>query len=165
LGALGQHDRWPLVLVGTERDLAYFDEVNEQATNVVARVPRNHERDTPDELAQLVQPALAKHERREQQHVCDETHEAIGTHAVSGITDTWLAARAGRGHKLVVEDGYRYPARLVAETLTAAPDEEASSFDAVADTVEEVVRHDGDVVGVPAGSLADIGHIALLTRY
>jgi hypothetical protein len=165
LGALQQHDRRPLVLVGTERDLAYFDEVTEHGAHVVGRVPRNHERDTPDELAQLVQPTLEEHEWREQQHVCDEAREAIGTHAVSGIADTWLAARAGRGHRLVVEDGYRFPAHLVAETLTAAPDGEASSFDAAADTVEEVVRHDGDVVVVPAGSLADLGHVALLTRY
>lgn len=165
LGALQRHRLRPLVVVGTERDLAYFDEVTEQGAHILGRIFGNHERDTPGELARLVQPALAEHERREQERMCDEVREAIGTHAVSGITDVRMAAREGRGQRLLIEDGYRFPARLLEGTLTAASESETGSFDAVADAVEEVVRHDGDVVVVPATSLADLGHIALLTRY
>jgi hypothetical protein len=164
LTALERHDRRPLVLVGAERNLAYFDEVADHRANVIGRVHGNHQRDTPDEIAHLVQPVLADHERHQQRDACDEAREAIGTRAVSGITDTWLAARAGRGHRLIVEDGYRFPARLVEGSLEAAPDTTESS-DAVEDIVEEVILHDGDVVVVPAGSLTDLAHIALLTRY
>jgi hypothetical protein len=77
----------------------------------------------------------------------------------------WSAARSGRGQRLLVEDGYCYPSRVVSGTLTAAPDAKDGAFDAVSDTVEEVIRHDGDVVVVPPQSLADLGHIAMLTRY
>ncbi len=65
----------------------------------------------------------------------------------------------------MVEDGYSFAARIVGEAVEAAAGGEPGSFDAVADTVEEVVRHDGEVVVVPPGSLADVGCIALLTRY
>ncbi len=165
LGELARHDQRPLVLVGTERDLVYFAEVTEQRAHILGSVAGNHERDTPDELAHLVQPALEQYGRRERQRVCDEMREAIGTHAVSGISDTWPAARAGRGHRLVVEDGFRFAALVVDDTLQAAPEGQAGLFDAVADAVEEVIRHDGDVVVVPAGALADLGRIALFTRY
>lgn len=164
LGALERHGRRPLVLVGAERDLAYFDEVTDHRANVIGRVHGNHQRATPDDIAHLVQPVLAEHRRRQQRDACDEAREAIGTHAVSGIADTWQAARAGRGHRLVVEDGYCFPARLIEGSVVAAPDP-TESPDAVEDVVEEVIRHDGDVVVVPAGSLTDLAHIALLTRY
>jgi len=163
--AVQELDARPLVVVGAERDLAYFDEVTDLGAQIVARLRGSQEHDTPNELARLVRPALEAHERRQQQVACDEAREAIGSHGLSGIADTWLAARAGRGHRLIVEDGYRAAARLVGETFEAASDGDAGSFDAVADTVEEVVRHDGDVIVVPAGSLADLGHIALVTRY
>jgi hypothetical protein len=64
----------------------------------------------------------------------------------------------------VVEDGYRFPAHLV-EGIPEAATNETDSFDAVADAIGEVLRHDGDVVVVPAGELADLGRVALLTRY
>ncbi|HYL53092.1 MAG TPA: hypothetical protein VEZ15_14055 [Acidimicrobiia bacterium] len=165
LVAVEHHDPRPLVLVGAERDLAYFDEVSLRRAHVVARVHGNHERDTARELAKLVRPALEAYEREQQQAACDEAREAIGTHAVSGLADTWLAARAGRGHRLILEDGYQAAARIAGETFEAASDGDAGSFDAVADTVQEVVRHDGEILVVPAGSLADLGHIALVTRY
>lgn len=165
LSALQRGRPRPLVIIGTERDLAYFDEVAAHGAHTVGRIAENHERDTPDELARLVQPVLAEHERQEQERTCTEIREAIGTHAVSGISDVWSAASVGRGRQLVLEEGYRFPARLVEGVLTLESDDAAGCFDAVADTVGEVVRHDGAVAVVPAESLADLGHIALLTRY
>lgn len=162
LGALRQDDPLPLVLVGTTRDLAYFDEVTEAHEATIGRVAGNYERSSLEEIAHVVGPALEAYEVRATQRVCDEVRERIGTHAVSGIVETWLAARAGRGHQLVVEDGYSYPARVVGETLQVAS---VGGFDAVADSVEEVLRHGGDVVVGPTGSLSDLGHIALLARY
>jgi len=161
LADLERHERWPLVLVGAQRDLAYFDEVSDPRAHIVGRVHGNHQRDTPDEIVHLVHAVLDEYEGQRQRSTCDEVREAIGSHAVSGIDDTWQAARAGRGHRLVVEVDYRFPARVVEGTLQVASNE----TDAVEATLEEVVRHDGDVVVVPAGSLADLGHIALFTRY
>jgi hypothetical protein len=165
VGEVQKHRHRPLVIVGTDRDVAYFLEVTGHRGDIVGQVPRSHERDTPDQLAQLARPLLVEHERREQERLHDEAREAIGTRAVSGISDVWSAARAGRGRQLVVEDGYRYPAHVVAGALKAAPEGTTGSFDAVSEALEEVVRHNGDVVVVPAGTFADLGHIALFTRY
>jgi hypothetical protein len=164
LGAIQRHGWRQLVIVGTERDLAYFDEVTRERETVVGHIAGNHERDTPDELARLVRAVIEDVQARECERACGEAREAIGTHALSGIANVWSAARSGRGQRLLVEDGYCYPSR-VSGTLTAAPDAKDGAFDAVSDTVEEVIRHDGDVVGVPPQSLADLGYIAMLTRY
>jgi hypothetical protein len=91
--------------------------------------------------------------------------EAIGSRAVAGMVETWTAARAGCGHQLVVEDTFRYPARVVDDALAPAQDNDPGAFDAVEDTVEEVVRHGGDVLVVSRDSLADVGRIVLVTRY
>jgi Bacterial archaeo-eukaryotic release factor family 3 len=168
LRALQHRGTHQLVIVGTERDLAYFNDVTEQHANIVGHVAGNYERATPDQLARLVQPVLEAHEQRAHALACNEARDGIGTHALSGIAEVWAAARSGRGRRLLVEDGYCYPARVIAGELTSAPEEDLGSvrtFDAASDTVDEVVRHDGDVVVVPPGSIADLGHIALLTRW
>ena len=164
LAAIERSDARPLVLVGEQRDLSYFGEVTGGRESVIGRVIGNHLRDTTDAVSRLVRPVLEAHHLRLQGEACDEVREAIGSRAVSGIAETWLAAQAGRGHRLLLEDGYRYPARVVNGVLESSPDENGS-FDAVEQTVEEVIRHGGEVMMVPAESLRDLAHIALLTRF
>jgi hypothetical protein len=165
LDGLQHRDERPLVLLGAERDLAYFDEITTQRAHVIGRCHGDYERLTADAIADLVQPVLDAHQLEQEQHACAEVREAIGSRAVAGIVDTWTAARAGRGHQLVVEDGFRYPVRVVVDALEPAQDNDPGACDAVEDTVEEVVRHGGDVLVVPDDSLADVGRIALVTRY
>jgi hypothetical protein len=165
LEALQHHDRRPLVLLGAERDLAYFDEITGQRANVIGRLHGDYERDTAAAIADLVQQVLDAHELEQQAHACAQVREVIGTRAVAGIADVWSAARAGRGHQLLVENDFSYSARSAGDTLEPAPREDADAFDAVEDTVEEVVRHGGEVVVVRSDSLRDLDRIALVTRY
>jgi hypothetical protein len=153
------------VLLGAERDLAYFDEITAPRRHVIGHLHGDYERESADTIAELVQPVLDTHQRDEQQQACTSAREAIGSRAVAGIVDTWSAAREGRGHRLLVEDEFMYPARIVVDALQPAADDDSGTFDAVENTVEEVVRHGGDVLMVPADSLADVGRIALVTRY
>jgi len=165
LDALQHRDERPLVLLGAERDLAYFDEITTQRPHVIGQLHGDYERQTADAIADLVQPVLDTRQLEQRQQACAEMREAIGSRAVTGIVETWIAARAGRGHQLLVEDTFRYPARVVDDTIQPAQDNDPGAIDAVEDTVEEVVRHRGDVLVVPGDSLADVGRIALVTRY
>jgi hypothetical protein len=165
LYGLQHRDERPLVLLGAERNLAYFDEVTAQRAHVIGRIHGDYERQTAAAIADLVQPVLDKHLLALQHQACADAREAIGSRAVAGIVETWTAARAGRGHQLVVEDAFRFPARVVDDALEPAHDDDPGAIDAVEDTVEEVVRHGGDVLVVPGDSLADVGRIALVTRY
>lgn len=165
LDALQQHDERPLVLLGAERDLAYFDEITGQSASIIGRLHGNYERQTADSVEDLVQPVLDAHQLALEQQACAETREAIGSRAVAGIVDTWTAAQAGRGHRLIIEDEFRSPAHVVGDTIEPAQDNDPGAFDAVEDTIEEVVRHGGDVLVVRPDSLTDVGGIALVTRY
>jgi len=164
LDELQRRDERPIVLLGVERDLAYFHEITARWAQVVGCLHGDYERQTAAAISDLAQPVLDAHQLEQQQRACADVREAIGRRAVAGVVATWTAARAGRGHQLVVEDTFRYPARVVDDTLEAAQDD-AGAIDAIEDTVEEVVRHGGDVLVVPGDSLADVGRIALITRY
>jgi hypothetical protein len=84
---------------------------------------------------------------------------------IAVLVAVWQVARDGRGHRLVVEDGFRFNARVVEGALEAAPEGEAGAFDAVDDVVDAVIRQGGEVVPMRAGSLSDLGQVALLVRY
>jgi hypothetical protein len=165
LRRIEQDDDRPLVLLGTERDLAYFDEVARKNRRVLGRVHGNREGTSAVEIARLVRPIVDEEDLRTQRRVADEARDAIGSHAVSGIVDVWQAARVGRGQRLVVESGYRYPAHLVDDVLAPAPDGDPGAVDAVEEAIREVIRHDGDVMFVGAGTIADLDHVVLVTRY
>ena len=165
LDELQHRDERPIVLLGAERDLAYYHEITARWAQVIGHLHGDYERQTAGAISDLVQPVLDAHQLEQQQRACADVRDAIGSRAVAGIVETWTAARAGRGHQLVIEDTFRYPARVVDDTLEAAQDDDPGAIDAIEDTVEEVVRHGGDVLVVPGDSLADVGRIALVTRY
>jgi hypothetical protein len=158
-------DPRPIVLVGAERDLAYFEAMAPGDIDVVGRVHGNHERDSALDVARVARPALEHYRGAEQQAACTEVREAMTTRALGGIADVWAAARAGRGHRLVVEEGCSFPAKVADGSVELTSAGEVGSFDAVDDTVRAVIRDGGEVVVVGAGELADLGRIALLTRY
>jgi hypothetical protein len=160
-----RRDHRALVVVGTERDLAYFDEITAHAASIVGRVHGNYERDSEAAVAALVQPVLEAHRRDQLRQECHRVREAIPAHAVAGITDTWAAVLAGRGHELIVDGQFRYPAWIADGVLVPAGAEGPDVVDAVELAVEEVLRHGGEVVVVDADLVADLGRIALLTRY
>ena len=164
--ALQRRDPRPLVLFGPERDLAYFDKVTAHHSSVIGRRHGNYERNTVDELVALARPLLEAYRRECNNAACDEVREAIDARAVAGIAEVWEAARSGRGDRLVVEETYAYPARIGADgRLVAADHENAVTLDAVEDTIVELLRHGGEIVVAEPDRLADLGHIALLTRY
>jgi hypothetical protein len=165
LAELERHDERPLVLVGTERDLSFFDEIARRRPHLIGRIHGNYAHATPHQVGKLIQPVVENRIHEAQREACDQVREAIGTRGVSGIVDVWHAARGGRGHRLVVEAGYSAPMRVVDETLVGATQGEPGAFDAVAEAISEVIRHHGDVVVVAPETLPDLGRVALVTRY
>jgi hypothetical protein len=142
---LQHRDPKPLVLVGAERDLAYWNEIAKGDNHVVGYVHGNYDFDTLDDLTKLVTPVLDARRRDRELTYCTEVRETMTTNAMSGIVDVGAAAAEGRARVLVVEDGFH------------SPEVDAS--------IAEVVRHNGEVVVVRNGDITDLGRIALLLRY
>ncbi|MGZ6964985.1 MAG: baeRF3 domain-containing protein [Acidimicrobiia bacterium] len=168
LGAAADADPVPLIVAGTQRDLAYFDEVTRHAPWVAGRVEGNFEDASPAQLGRLVAPLVDGHVASQRAATIANLVEAVGTgRAVVGIKPAWVAARAGRARTLVVEDDFVYPAREVDGGLEPVGDPAGPGVfdDAVDELIDIVLASGGDVVSVEAGRLGEHGPVALLLRY
>jgi Bacterial archaeo-eukaryotic release factor family 3 len=168
LGAAIGHDPLPLVVAGTERDLAYFDELTSHAAWVVGRIEGNYEDAGPADLARLASPLIDEYTASRRAATVAELVEAIGPgRALVGIKPAWAAARAGRARVLLVEDDFVYSAREVDGGLEPAGDAGAPGVldDTVDELIEMVLTSSGDVVIVEPGALGEHGPVALLLRY
>jgi hypothetical protein len=165
LAGLHRLDPRPLVLVGTERDLAYFDEVMTANGDVIARVHGNHNRQAAHDVARLVAPAVAQHLRAWEEAASRDAREANTVSAVTGLSEVWRAAFAGRGRRLVVERGFSLAAIVDGDEFEPARPDEPAATDVVDAVIGAVIRFDGEVVVVPDESLTDLGRIALFVRY
>jgi hypothetical protein len=167
LDEVDRAERLPVVVAATTRELAFFDAVTAHADRIVGRIQGNVARTRPAELAADVVAVLADHRRSVEAELVDRVREAVGQErAVTGLVAVADAAKAGRGHLLVVEDHFRFPIHLVdGLTPTAGPDAQLEIEDLVDEVVEAVLLNGGDVEFVEPGSLDDLGHVGLLLRY
>lgn len=168
LSAHAASDPLPFVIAGTERDVAYFDEVTSHREMIIGRLAGNHELTSPDRLAELVAPIIDEHLAKQRAAAVAEVVEAIGAgRAVVGIKPVWERAMEGRGRVLLVEDGFEYPARIVDRRLEPAGDADAPGVldDATDTLVDIVLEMGGDVVFVEPDALGVHGPVALLLRY
>ena len=154
----------PVVVVGTERDVSFFRKLSSAASDIIGEVHGNYDFADAHGLGRLVAPVIDEHRRAQQRAACERVADASNRVAI-GIDAVWAAARAGRGHELVLEAGFRYPAFRSGDLLEPAAPDEATYDDAVEAVVRDVVGSGGTVTVVPDGALADHGHIALLLRY
>ncbi len=154
LANLDKREQAPIVLVGTSRNVAYFETVAGRTFEIVGRVVGNHEHDSIELIVQVARLELDARRHDRVIRVCADMHDAIGTSAVAGLAGVSAAARTGRGRVLLVETDYR--SRVVVD---------GRRVDRVEETIREVVCHGGGVVEVDPGLLTDLGCIALFTRY
>ncbi len=169
LGKVSAADPTPVVVVGLERDLAYYDEVTGHGELIVGRVQGDHHETAPRELGAIVWPAMQDHLAGRDARAVDELVGAVGAgRAAVGIKPVWEAANQGRGHRLLVEDSYfgaQY--RVVDDDLEPAGDVDAPGVieDVVDEIVEIVLAKGGEVAFVGPGELHEHGPIALHLRY
>lgn len=168
LGTAAKDDPLPLVVAGTERDLAYFDEVTTHGSWVVGSIEGNYEETSPSDLAVRSKPSVDAHVASQRVAMIAELAEAVGPgRALVGVKAAWTAARAGRARVLLVEDDFVYPAREVDGTLEPVGDAAAPGVidDAVEELVDMVLDRRGEVVIFEPGELGVHGPVALLLRY
>jgi hypothetical protein len=157
----------PIVVVGAERELAYFRETSTQLDQVIGFVRGNHAHTAVDHLAELVGEVVGAHlgdrGRRAVEELRDATDRGL---AVNGFHDVFSAATEKRGRHLVVEEGFHLPRDWV--DGLAAPegaDAQIDTEDAVDDAIESVLLAGGDVTFVEPGTLEEFGHIGLVLRW
>ncbi len=163
-------DPLPLVVVGVDRFLSFYREVSAHSGSIIAELQGSHDKTSAYELGNLVWPQVKERLGEMRQQVFIELDKAVSERKIaSSVGEVWRLAHQGRGHLLLVEEDFHFPARVDESGmhLTPADDPTAPDVidDAVDDIIEEVLRKQGQVVFVENGKLEVHQRIALILRY
>jgi hypothetical protein len=160
----------PIILLGVEKDIAWFQKVSAHSTNLVLTIDGNYDYLNQKQLTDIIWPVMFEHLQHQRALLIKELDEKLGGHlVVSGIQNVWQATKEGKAFKLLVEkdfrksgfitdDGYQFH-----ERPTSKPYKIVS--DAVDDIMEMVLKMGGQVFFTDNQLLKDYQQIALITRY
>ncbi len=163
-------DPLPLVVVGVDRFLAFFDEISAHTDAVVATLNGSHDKTSAPELVELVWPLVKAGLAEQRQGYLADLDKAVGQQrVVSTPGEVWRLAQEGRGRLLLVEEDFHFAGRVdeSGTTLTPADDPAAPGVldDAVNDIIEMVLSKGGRVRFMKDGQLAAFQRMALTLRY
>jgi hypothetical protein len=158
----------PLVVVGVERNLAFYREVTTQSGAVVGMLAGNHDRTSPSALGKLVWPVFEAGATVRRTEALVQLDQAVGAHRhASGIDQVWRVAAAGNCRTLLVEKEFHHPADLGPEgdRLLRYTGKGAGSLDdAVDEAIDRVLESGGEVFFYPPGDLGVHQRIAAVLR-
>ncbi|MCS7084853.1 MAG: hypothetical protein RMM53_03020 [Bacteroidia bacterium] len=159
----------PVVVVGTERNVATFMEMADRKEMYAAHLHGNHDHTTPHDLGRMTWPLVSELAHRHCMGMLDTLKSAVSAgKSASGLTQVWRMAHEGRGDLLLAEEGYSQGVILDENgTPIPVPDPTAPGVidDAVDEIAEAVIRYGGQVAFVPDGTLEEHARIALTLRY
>ncbi len=163
-------DPLPLVVVGVDRFLAFFNEVTSFRSSILTTLQGSHDKTSPHELGRLVWPKAQEALAEQRQQVLSEMDKAVGERkSASTIGEVWRLAHEGRGHLLLVEKDFYFPARVDETGMHLIPAEDVTApevlDDAVDEIIEAVMSKQGKVVFLENGQLEAHQRIALILRY
>jgi hypothetical protein len=162
-------DPLPFIVIGVDRNLAFFNEVSAHTKAVIGTVTGSHDKTSPHELSELVQPLVDKHREEKRKEALEQLERAVSERKfVSTIGEVWRLAHEGHGALLLVEEDFHYPGRLDENgVLVRAEDASAPDVmdDAVDEIIETVLNKQGRVVFVDNGQLKEHRRIALVLRF
>ena len=167
---IATEDPLPLVVVGVDRTLAFFQQASIHTASILVTVKGNYDKASPSELARIVWPLVHEKLSERTHDVLAELERAENTRkCVSTIGEVWRMAHEGRGDTVIVEKGFTYPATVDETGTMLSPAADATlpgvDDDAVDTIVETVMAKGGRVEFVNDGMLAKYQRIALILRF
>ncbi len=163
-------DELPIVVVGVDRYLSFFQEVSAHSEAIVATLQGNYDKTSSHELGKLVWPLMKEAEATRKLQYLEMLNKAIGERKfVSTVGQAWRMAQEGRARLLLVEEDYHFPGRTdeTGQHLFEAEDPNDPDVmpDAVDEIIEAVLAKQGKVVFVDNGQLEQHQRIAMVLRY
>jgi hypothetical protein len=158
----------PLVVVGVERNLAFYQEVTRQSGSIVGMLAGNHERTSPSAMGKLVWPVFDSGATVRRTEALVRLDQAVSAHRhASGIDQVWRAAVGGNCRALLVEKQFKYPADVSPDGDRLLPYTERGPQaldDAVDEVVDRVMESGGEVFFYGPGDLEVHQKIAAVLR-
>jgi hypothetical protein len=169
LAAIQKEEHLPLVVVGVERYLAFFQEMTRDAESIVGFVAGSYDNPSPSELGKLVWPVFKSGSTARRTRALVRLSEAVSANRhASGIDQVWRAAFEKRCQILLVETGFEHPADLspLGDRLLPYTGKGAAALDdAVDEAIESVLANGGEVFFYEPGALDIHQRIAAVLRY
>jgi hypothetical protein len=169
LAAIQKDDHLPVVVVGIDRYLAFYQEVTKDPDAIVGVVAGSYDNPNSAALGKLVWPIFKAGATLRRTRALARLHEAVSVNRhASGIAQVWRAAYDKRIQTLLVETGFEYPTDLTPEGDRLLPYTgmgSAALDDAVDELIERVIAEGGDVFFYDPGVLDLHQKIAAVLRY
>lgn len=166
---VAKDDPLPLIVVGVDRQLAFFNEVTGHGSLIAGTVQGNYDHLSAHDLGKLLWPLVLEKMEERRQALLGELGAAVGAQrSASTLGEAWLQAQMGRVATLLVEENYHQPARLSENGMLLTPVDEPGPDvldDAVDDLVEVVLQKGGQAFFFGDGALAEHGRVAAILRY
>lgn len=168
--AVAQEDPLPLLLVGVDRHLSFFNEVSSHNALVAGSLLGNYDTSSAHDLGKLLWPLVLEAKEARRQELLQELDTAVSAQrSASTLGEAWMQAQLGRVATLLVEENYHQPARPSESGMLLSLVDEAGGpdvlEDAVDDLVELVLQKGGQVFFFGDGALALHGRVAAILRY
>lgn len=158
----------PLILVGVERNLAFYKEVTGQSDAIFGMLAGNHEKSSPSGLGKLVWPVFDSALTLRRTDALVQLDEAVSANRHnSGLDQVWRAAVDAKVRTLLVEKDFKYPADLSEDGYRLLPYSgkgPQALDDAVDEVIERVMETDGEVFFYSPGDLGVHQKIAAVLR-
>jgi hypothetical protein len=167
VAAVQKADPKPLIIVGVERNLAFFQEVTGQAESIVGMLAGNHDKTSPTALGKLVSAVFETAATRQRTEALVKLDAAVSAHThASGVEQVWREAAHAMVGTLLVEKDFKFPANVDAEgaVLSGAKAGKAALDDAVDELIERVMETGGQVYFYAPGDLDTHQKIAAILR-
>jgi len=169
LASIQKEDHLPLVVVGVDRYLAFYQEVTKDPDAIVGVVAGSHDEPNPSTLGKLVWPVFKAGNTLKRTRALARLHEAVSLNRhASGIDQVWRAAYEKRCQALLVETGLHHRADVAPEgdRLLAYSGRGAAALDdAVDEVIEKALSDGGEVFFYDPGVLDLHQGIAAILRY
>jgi len=155
---------YPVFVMGAEKVLGHFRQITKNEKNIVGYVPGNYLEAGEDAIFTVLQPYLDNWQKVRQADLLNKVRAAAREKKLSaGLGEIWKASAGRKGRLLVVEKGFKCPARRAPDASLA--NQPFYIKDAVGDVMEKVLAGGGDVEFVEDGALQEYDHIALVRYY
>ena len=166
LAALQKEDRLPLVVVGVDRYLAFYQEITKEPDAIVGLVAGSYDDPSPSKLGKIVWPVFKAGSTLVRTRALVRLSQAVSANRhASGIDQVWRAAFDKRCQILLVESDFEYPADSSAEGDRLLPytgKGPQALDDAVDEVIERVLADGGEVFFYDPGVLRSEEHTSEL---
>lgn len=163
-------DELPLIVIGSEENLALFRSLTKHARQIISYYPGNYDGAGPKKLAEIALEQLkGYHGYQAEQAIKGLENQISYGLAISGLQAIWRVANVGNVLTLLVEKNFRKEAFRSVDGIYLSEVRSGESdihlMDVIDDIIEKVMDKGGNVQFVEDDALNQFGHMVAIQRY